>query len=120
MSDEINMRLFRAAARGSLDHALLAIEAGAEINARDYNNHTALHIAKSRNHLELADRLTTLGAECDASELAERSICKASIRESHKQVTMSRFGRCVSQPFQSCINAEAALASNFPASWPPP
>ena len=56
MSDEINMRLFRAAARGSLDHALLAIEAGAEINARDYNNHTALHIAKSRNQLELADR----------------------------------------------------------------
>ena len=64
MQDEINIRLFRAAARGSLAEALLSIEAGADLNSRDYNNHTALQIARTRNHVELADKLDLVSFKC--------------------------------------------------------
>jgi class 3 adenylate cyclase len=63
MAEEHNMRLFRAAARGSLEYALQALKAGADINARDYNDLTAIDIAMSRKHLDLVDNLIRLGAE---------------------------------------------------------
>ena len=106
---EINLHLFRAAARGSLSHALLAIEAGADINAHDYNDHTALYIARSRNHTELANQLAGLGAE---SSLADIRCTNHRNSSTHRAVNP----QCRSQKRCKEIgqNIEAALQSNFP------
>ena len=124
--DEINMRLFRAAARGSLSHALLAIEAGANINARDYNNHSALFIARTRNHLELAEELVKLGADC-RTEAPPKIECRKDRINDAMNTVDKQVSRCRSEPCKVLTKllsersknqnyAEAALASNFPAS----
>jgi hypothetical protein len=75
------------------DPVLLAIDAGAELNARDYNNQTALQIATSRRHFQLADQLVKLGAQSEYDGNSERKTLE-----------------CIQR------NASAALASNFPPS----
>ena len=114
MNDEINMRLFRAASRGSLGHVLLAIEAGANLKACDYNNHTALHIARSRNHVHLANALVKLGADCSLAE----SLDPIRPRSCARSAAIARKAPCrpPSEHSEAIANAEAALISNFPAS----
>jgi class 3 adenylate cyclase len=95
MTDESNMRMFRAAARGSLENVLLAIQAGADLNARDYNNQTALHIARARKHFHLADELVKLGAQSDSAAISTSDLpANIPMKDRH---------------------AIAALTSNFPA-----
>jgi class 3 adenylate cyclase len=118
MTDESSMRLFRAAARGSLDLALLALQSGADINARDYNNFTALQIARSRNHVQLADALVQLGATNDEEDSdAFSDIHRGRNIPSAKVVSKMRrpLRRNKSESFEAPINAETALTNNFPA-----
>jgi guanylate cyclase soluble subunit beta len=96
MAEEHNMRLFRAAARGSLEHAWLALKCGADINARDYNDQTAIDIALSRKHLDLVDNLISLGAE-PASTVDSTRTASACLDMRHR-------------------HAKHTLATNFPSS----
>ena len=98
MNEETNIPLIRAAARGSLDHVLLAVQAGADINALDYNNHTALHIARSSKYVDLADELEKLGA------IADLQVDECSTNTDPKCLTTRR------------ENAVNVLMSSFPAS----
>ena len=98
MNEETNIPLIRAAARGSLDHVLRAVQAGANINALDYNNHTALHIARSSKHVDLADELEKLGA------IADLQVDECSTNTDPK---------CLSTRRENAVNF---LMSSFPAS----
>ena len=117
------MRLFRAAARGDLASASLAVAAGADVNARDYNDQTALQIAYERNHLDLVSHLLDLGAtsDCEGSiGAAEASPCQnnghCSAASAIHHGPCQAFRRCLSHaPQKGTSNAEIALGSNFPA-----
>ena len=113
MSDEVNMRLFRAAARGSLSHALLAIEAGANIHARDYNNQTAVCIARSRNYLELVDELVNLGAEKIHAKPKAQTKKTDSKKSENPTIKRRPISNCDSEPLNKI--AENVLRYNFPA-----
>ena len=113
---ENNMRLLRAGASGDIQRARQAIEQGADIDCYDYNNHTPLHLACSRNHLAFVDFLTSLGAKNDTECMQEGSngtISKASLSfvKTCKKTTCE-YRKCQSQ--SSTIAADA-LRHSFPA-----
>ena len=116
---QIDMRLLRAAARGCQKDVEQAIADGANINARDYNGQTPLHLACSRNHLPLVDRLLQLGARDDLEDSAGMT---AQSVPSHKRRCSA--AATVKKPIRQNLcrrcqsglssNAEDALNSNFP------
>jgi uncharacterized protein len=58
--------LLRAAAAGDADGAARALGAGADIEARDGSQRTALLLAAAADHVEVARLLVSLGADADA------------------------------------------------------
>ncbi|MFW5472432.1 ankyrin repeat domain-containing protein [Knoellia sp. CPCC 206450] len=58
--------LLRAAAAGDADAAALALRAGADIEARDGQGRTALLLAATHDHVEVARLLAAMGASPDA------------------------------------------------------
>ncbi len=58
-----NKRLLRAARMGRLDEICLSLDRGANINAKDKNGDTALHLAVGMGFRRIAERLIERGAQ---------------------------------------------------------
>ena len=66
-SGELRLRaIHHAVFKDRIDCVKLLIGRGCDINARDQNGYTALHIAARYNHTEMANELISLGAHVDA------------------------------------------------------
>lgn len=67
-SSMLNERLLTAAARGDAAAVRDALQAGADIEARDGQRRTALLLASAADHVEAAEVLVTAGADPDAPD----------------------------------------------------
>ena len=66
MASEADERLLRAAAEGDVSTVVAALDAGADLEARDGHDRTALLIAAAEDHVEVARLLVERGADADA------------------------------------------------------
>jgi len=66
--EEANRRLFQAIENGKVARARSAIEAGADVNARDGLTRTPLHLAARYNHRPIAELLITRHADVNARD----------------------------------------------------
>ena len=112
------MRLLRAAASGDIQQARQAIDQGADIDCCDYNNHTPLHLACSRNHPAFKDFLISLGAKNNTKCIQESSGAPKPrarlplLRRCRATEKTCDFHRCQSQ---SSTLATDAIKHSFPA-----
>lgn len=66
MASEVDERLLRAAGEGDVAGVVAALDAGADPEARDGHDRTALLIAATEDHVEVARVLVERGADADA------------------------------------------------------
>ena len=127
----LNKQLLRAAMRGQLKDARIAIDAGADIDCQDFNRQTPLHRASLRNHLDLVDFLLHLKARTNVEDLAGDTASSLANKMGHctivgaihraaKQIRANR--RCATETsHQRCslYDAEAVISRCLPASIAP-
>ena len=116
--EEMNIRLFHAVARGDLTRIKTLIEAGADCSARDYNGSTCLHLAVSRNLVDVVKYFIELGAVLDTVE-QHNEIQIKSLQTNRKSQTNTNVclpslrGRAPIAELRRS-NSEFAIISHFP------
>jgi uncharacterized protein len=65
---EATQKLFEAARTGNVGDAKSALDAGADVNARDDRQQTPLHWAAMKGHTDLARLLIDKGADLNARD----------------------------------------------------
>ena len=104
-----NTPLHAAVAGGRTDVALLLIQRGAEVNARDSGRHTPLHIAAENGNAAVVEALLTHGADPHAVDAEDRTpLSRAAARNHAAIVDLINAGRDSRSVVASAFRRKAA------------
>lgn len=76
-----------AVSRGKLKNLVKLLEAGADVNAKDYDNRTALHIAAANGAMEFVELLCNRGANVNVKDRWGRTPLDDCVEGNHQKCT---------------------------------
>ena len=122
----INMQLLAAVVRSDRPNISRLQKEGAEVNARDYNYSTPLHVAAVKNLLSVAIHMIELGADIDSRDAHGQTPLDIAMRQNNKGIvaaltsagaqlqSLRQCESCVSN--RRCSNAKSVIIEHFPPS----
>jgi class 3 adenylate cyclase len=127
MSNEMRMQLFYSVARGDLPRMMNLIREGSDVNARDYNESTPLHIAAAKNLLNIVIGLIEASADIESKDDVGYTPMDIAMQRNNRPIVaeLARAGarsqaprRCVStvSDRRRCSMARNIISTHFPAS----
>uniref|UniRef100_A0A7S1TGP6 Protein kinase domain-containing protein n=1 Tax=Compsopogon caeruleus TaxID=31354 RepID=A0A7S1TGP6_9RHOD len=99
----LGMELLNFAARGAIDLVRERLFAGVPVSFMDYDNRTALHVAASEGHAEVAELLILNGAGIDTQDVYGRTPVDDAVKNGHKEVLLmfSKYGAWIPEALLS-------------------
>ena len=79
-------QLCELAKQGLAERLVLLLQCGCDINAKDYDSRTCLHLAASMGNLPIVERLVTMGAHVNAKDRWDGTPLRDAVRVGHAEV----------------------------------